>query len=106
LNDANMPPQLALAFVDVDLANSARDCFVALWPRLSEAGVFATHDAAYIKVLQQFYDPELWTQTFKSIPPILFGAGFGLCNGAPHLGYMVKGQSLSAGYLKSLTIDK
>ncbi len=59
-----------------------------------------------IKVLQELYRPDLWRNTFKSIPPILFGAGYGLCDSSPHLGYMVKGDGLTAEYLKSLTIDK
>lgn len=79
---------------------------MALWPRLSEKGVYVTHDTAYIKVLQELYDPGLWRDTFRTIPPILFGAGYGLCNDSPHIGYMVKGESLSPDYLKSLTIDK
>ena len=106
LTDENLPRRVALAFADVDLANSARECVVAIWPRLSEKGVYVTHDTAYIKVLQELYRPELWRNTFKSIPPILFGAGYGLCDSSPHLGYMVKGDELTAEYLKSLTIDK
>jgi O-methyltransferase len=106
LTPENLPKRIAFAFVDVDLANSARDCFVAIWPGLSERGVYVTHDTAYIKVLQELYSPELWRNTFRSIPPILFGAGYGLCNSSPHLGYMVKGEHLSAEYLKSLTIDR
>lgn len=104
MTNENLPEQIAFAFVDVDLANSARDCFTAIWPRLSENGIFVTHDTAYIKVLQQFYDREIW-KAFGEIPPILFGAGFGLCNESPHIGYMVK-ESQSPDYLKSLTIDK
>jgi O-methyltransferase len=102
----NLPDRLSFAFVDVDLTNSARDCFTAIWPRLSEGGIFVTHDTAYIKVLQEFYSPKLWRDEFKAMPPILFGAGFGLCNDSPHMGYMVKGESLSPEYLKKLTIDK
>lgn len=106
LTNENLPERIAFAFADVDLANSARDCFVAVWPRLSEKGIYVSHDTAYIKVLQELYNPELWREEFKSIPPILFGAGYGLCNESPHLGYMVKGDSLTPDYLKSLTIDK
>ncbi len=105
LTDENLPENVAFAFADVDIASSARDCFVALWPRLSNQGVYVTHDTAYIKVLQEFFNPDLWLSQFKTIPPIMFGAGYGLCNGSPHLGYMVKG-TVSAEYLKSLTIDK
>lgn len=106
LTDENLPGQIAFAFADVDLANSARDCFASLWPRLSDGGIFVTHDTAYIKVLQELYNPELWSKQLHAIPPILFGAGFGLCNESPHMGYMVKGNFLSPEYLKKLTIDK
>lgn len=106
LTNDNLPENVSFAFADVDLANSARDCFTAIWPLLSVRGIYVTHDTAYIKVLQELYNPELWKKQLKSIPPILFGAGYGLCNDSPHIGYMVKGESLSSEYLKSLTIDK
>jgi O-methyltransferase len=100
-----LPNPIGFAFADVDLANSARDCFVSIWPCLSEQGIYVTHDTAYIKVLQEIYNRELW-RTFDSLPPILFGAGYGLSNESPHLGYMVKGENLSADYLKALSINK
>jgi predicted O-methyltransferase YrrM len=106
LTDENLPEKIAFVFTDVDIPSSSFDCFIALWPRLREFGVYATHDAAYIKVLQKFYDSEIWTNQFKATPPILFGAGFGICNDSPHLGYMAKGNRLSPEYLKSLTLDK
>jgi len=106
LTNDNLPMQILLAFVDVDLADSARDCFVAIWPRVSEKGIYVTHDAAYIKVLQELYKPQLWRDTLKATPPILFGSGYGLCNESPHMGYMVKGEDLSVDYLKNLTVDK
>jgi O-methyltransferase len=106
LTDQNLPAQIAFAFVDVDLASSARECFVALWPCLPERGVFVTHDTAYLKVLQEFYNWDLWQNRFKEMPPILFGAGYGICNDSPHLGYMVKGERLPIEYLKGLTLDK
>jgi O-methyltransferase len=106
LTKQNLPGQVAFAFADVDLASSARDCFVAIWPLVASGGIYVTHDTAYIKVLLELYNPELWREQLKSIPPILFGAGYGLCNDSPHIGYMVKGESLNSEYLKSLTIDK
>jgi O-methyltransferase len=106
LSDANLPRSIGFVFTDVDVPSSSFDCFVALWPRLMELGIYATHDAAYIKVLQNFYDNDVWTNQFRAIPPILFGAGYGICNDSPHLGYMVKGDALSPEYLKSLTVDK
>jgi len=106
LVDANLPKQISFAFADVDLATSARDCFVALWPRVSDGGIYVTHDTAYIKVLQELYSPDLWRHKFMSTPPILFGAGYGLSDSSPHLGYMVKGDGLSSEYLKSLTVAR
>jgi len=106
LTNDNLPKQVSFSFIDVDLANSARDCFISIWPLISNYDIYVTHDTAYIKVLQEMYNPKLWKEQFKSIPPILFGAGYGLCNDSPHIGYMVKGDSLSSEYLKSLTIDK
>lgn len=102
----NLPERVSFVFTDVDLANSARNCFIAIWPLLSNCGIYVTHDTAYIKVLLELYNAKLWKDQFKSIPPILFGAGYGLCNDSPHIGYMVKGECLSSEYLKNLTIDK
>ena len=106
MTEANLPARVAFAFADVDLASSAQGCLARIWPRLSDQGVYVTHDTSYIKVLQALFDRRLWTETLHSMPPILFGAGYGLCNASPHIGYMVKGDALSPGYLKTLTIDK
>jgi O-methyltransferase len=106
LTGANLPETVAAAFVDVDLNTSARDCLVALWPRLANGGIFFSHDTAFITVLQHLHDEKLWRDELKSFPPIFFGAGFGVCDLAPHLGYMVKGADVSAAYLKNLTLDK
>src|SRR5581483_11105357 len=48
--EAELPPQIAFAFTDVDLSSSARECLLRIWPRLSEGGAFFSHDIAYIKV--------------------------------------------------------
>jgi O-methyltransferase len=101
----NVPPQIALAFTDVDLPTSARECLVHIWPRLSEGGAFFSHDIAYVKVLQTFTDELLWKEIFNEPPPIFFGAGYGMCDSSPHLGFAVKGH-VTADYLKSLTYDK
>ena len=106
LTNSNLPPKISFVFTDVDIPSSARSCFVATWPRLSTYGIYVTHDAAYIKVLQALYCRELWTEQFKEMPPIIFGAGYGICNDSPHLGYMVKGNDLAPEYLKNLTLDK
>lgn len=105
LNETNLPGHIAFAFTDVDLANSARDCFLSLWPRLAENGIYVTHDTAYIKVLQEICNLDYW-RNLDCPPTILFGAGYGLSNESPHLGYMVKGENVSSDYLKALTMNK
>jgi O-methyltransferase len=106
LTSANLPETVAAAFVDVDLHSSAVDCLLGLWPRLANGGIFYSHDTAFITVLQHLLNEDLWRNKLKSFPPIFFGAGFGVCDQAPHLGYMVKGADVSAAYLKNLTLDK
>lgn len=106
LIDSNLPDKISLAFVDVDVASSAKDCITGLWPKIDNMGIFVTHDTAYIKVLKEFYNPELWNTRFKSFPPIIYGGGYGLCNSSPHMGYMVKGMNLNEDYLKAITLNK
>lgn len=103
LVDENLPETIAFVFTDVDLATSAADCLRALWPRLADGAVYFSHDVGFVKVLQTLYDPELWRDVLKSSPPILYGAGFGICDGSPHLGYFIKGPC-SQEYMKALTI--
>lgn len=106
LSPQNLPDRIAAAFTDVDMQSSARDCLVGIWPQLSDKGIFFSHDVAFITVLQELLDEELWKSELKSFPPIFFGAGFGVCDRSPHLGYMVKGVNVSAQYLKRLTLEK
>ena len=105
LTAAHLPDRIGMAFTDVDIASSARDCIVALWPRLQPGSVYASHDVAYIKVMQTLHDEALWTTVLKDFPPVFFGAGFGLGDLAPHLGYAVKGP-VSAEYINGLTLEK
>lgn len=110
LSDTLMPPQLpdriSLAFTDVDTPAAVHTCLTRIWPHLSPEGVYASHDVALIKSLQVLLSETVWRDEIGAFPPILFGAGFGLCDSAPHMGYFAKGENLSAAYLKSLTIDK
>lgn len=105
LKPENLPHKIAVAFADVDIPSSARECLLALWPRLDAGGVYFTHDVAYLKVIQALTDHDLWARIFREPVPPLFGAGFGLGDGSPHLGYFVKGP-VTAAYLKSLTLAK
>lgn len=105
LTGPNVPQSIALAFTDVDIASSARDCLLGLWPSLAAGGAFFTHDVAYIKVMQELTNPVVWDEEFHEPVPILFGAGYGLCDSSPHLGFMIKGAQ-SADYIKGLLLEK
>lgn len=105
LTPENLPEKIALAFTDVDIPKSARECIRAVWPRLAVGGMYFSHDVAYVKVLQSLLDEELWRKELGEFPPILFGAGYGLSDSSPHLGFMVK-QAPSAEYIKALTMEK
>ncbi|HWP59922.1 MAG TPA: TylF/MycF/NovP-related O-methyltransferase [Candidatus Acidoferrales bacterium] len=98
----NLPEKIALAFTDVDLPSSAKECLIHIWPRLSEGGVFFSHDIAYIKVLQNFFDDRLWRDVFQEPQPVFWGAGYGMGDSSPHLGFAVKGR-VTAEYIKNLT---
>jgi len=106
LKEENLPQRVCFAFTDVDIASSAKVCLRAIWPLISVNGVYFSHDVAYIKVLQAILDEKVWRDVLKEFPPILFGAGYGLGDSSSHLGFMVKGQSVTAEYVKSLAIQK
>lgn len=106
LKEENLPDKISFAFTDVDIASSARECLVAIWPLMSVGGVYFSHDVAYIKVLQAILNENLWRDVFNEFPPILFGAGYGMRDSSCHLGFMVKGKSVTADYINSLTIEK
>ena len=96
----------ALAFVDVDLVSSVRDCLIGLWPQIAEGGVLFSHDVTFLKVLRLFSDVDFWRKELGTSPPILFGAGFGICDDSPHLGFCVKGREGDAEYVSSLILYK
>ena len=105
LRPENLPESICLAFTDVVLASSVKQCLRALWPRLATGAVYFSRDVALTKALQALYEPQLW-QGLDAFPPVVFGGGYGLNDGSPHLGYMVKGADISAEYLDSLRIYK
>ncbi|MGH3626093.1 MAG: TylF/MycF/NovP-related O-methyltransferase [Sciscionella sp.] len=103
---SNLPDHIALAFTDVDTPTAVRTCLTRIWPYLSSGGIYASHDVALIKSLQVLLSQEVWSDEIGEFPPILFGAGFGVCDSAPHMGYFVKGNAIAVEYLKSLTLNK
>jgi predicted O-methyltransferase YrrM len=102
---SGLPDRVAFAFTDVDLSSSARECLIHVWPRLAEGGVYFSHDVAFVKVLLALNDEQLWRDILREHPPVFFGAGFGMSDSSPHLGFAVKGRP-SAQYIKGLTYRK
>ena len=86
-----------MAFTDVDLPSSARQCLENIWPRLSERGAYFSHDVGFIKVLQELTGEALWRDVLHEPVPIIYGAGYGLGDTSRMLGFMVKGRDLSGG---------
>ena len=103
--NSSLPERIAFAFTDVDLPSSARECLLHIWPRLVDGGVFFSHDVAFVKVLLTLNEERLWKDILHEHPPVFFGAGFGMTDSSPHLGFAVKGHP-SAEYIKSLTYMK
>ena len=85
--------QPCLAFMDVDLIESARTCLRNLWPRLQAGARFYTHEATAMTFLRGLLDPTWWTQTLRQHPPILLGAGFGFGPHAKNLAYFDRGEA-------------
>ena len=106
LKPENLPGKIAFVLTDVDVPSSVKQCLVSLWPLMSEKGAYFSHDIAFIKALQVLTDEYLWAEVLREPRPILFGAGFGLCDASPHLGFLVKGTQVAPEYMKSLTISK
>jgi O-methyltransferase len=105
LSSENVPSRIAFAFTDVDIPSSARHCLVGLWPRMADGGIYFSHDVAFIKVLETLTDEQIWRDVFREPIPIIFGAGWGLGDASPSLGFFVKGRP-TAEYIKGLTLEK
>jgi O-methyltransferase len=69
---------IALAFCDVDLADSLRTCLRWLWPRLVDGGVLFTHEAIQREIFSVFNDHEWWYGELNCAPPGLVGGGSGI----------------------------
>ena len=95
LKSENLPARVALAFTDVDLPSSARECLLGIWPRLAERSVYFSHDVAFIKVLKELNDELIWREVLREPVPIMYGAGYGLGDTSRMLGFMVKGRDVS-----------
>jgi hypothetical protein len=86
----NLKDPIMLAFMDVDLISSTRDCLKHIWPLLVESGEIITDDAGDLDVVKIFFDDPWWVQNLKTISPGFVGSGSGLPPCYPSLGYTKK----------------
>jgi O-methyltransferase len=80
----------AMAFMDVDLISSARDCLRHLWPRMLNGARYYTHEAGVATFLEGILDGRWWHETLGACAPPLIGAGYGHGPEAKHLAYFTK----------------
>jgi O-methyltransferase len=69
---------IALAFLDVDLVSSTRECLQYIWPRLVEGSAVYTDDAGDLDVVRVFFDDGWWKATLGCASPGYVGSGCGL----------------------------
>jgi hypothetical protein len=78
------------AFIDVDLASSARTCVQYLWPNLSRGGRLFFHDVSKVGFCRRLTDADWWREVMGEPAPLLWGAGYGCADMAPDVGYFEK----------------
>ena len=61
--------KVVMAFIDVDLASSTKDCLLSIWPKLIEEGVIFSHDAHFEQVDHLLNSVEFWKSNFNELPP-------------------------------------
>lgn len=64
--------KIALAYLDVDLAESTRTCLKYLYPLLQEGGVIVSQDGDFPMVIEVFKDEDFWRNEAgcSRIPPM------------------------------------
>lgn len=69
---------MVFAFLDVDLAQSTRDCLRYIWPLLADGGYVFSDDAGDLDVVRVFFDEPWWRETLGCSAPGFVGSGCGL----------------------------
>jgi len=85
-----------LAFLDVNLVASMKDCLRWLWPLLAQEGVIYTNDAVHMDIVRLCFDEIWWQDVLQEPAPGLVGSGCGLPLGprGSSLGYIRKSWQL------------
>ena len=78
------------AFIDVDLASSARSCVQYLWPNLAPGGRLFFHDVTKVGFCRAITDATWWREVLGQPTPLLWGAGYGCSDMAPDVGFFEK----------------
>jgi len=88
----NFKRPIALAFLDVDLESSIKDCIKAIWPTLANGGYVYTDDSCDMEVVKVWFDNQWWRKELQEPAPGYVGSGCGLPIDISHsgLGYTQK----------------
>ncbi len=66
---------IAVAYIDVDLASSTRDCLKYLYPRMVANGILFSQDGHLPLVLDVFKDNDFWEREVGAKRPEILGFG-------------------------------
>ena len=79
-------------FMDVDLAQSTKDCILYLWPFVNNEKYIFTDDACDIDVVSIWFDNEWWMKNLNCKAPGYVGSGCGIPIAGKYssLGYSIK----------------
>ena len=66
---------VAVAFIDVDLADSTRSCLRYLYPLLMPGGIIFSHDGHLPLCIEVLSDRSLWAELTEDLPPKIKGLG-------------------------------
>jgi O-methyltransferase len=67
--------QVAVAFIDVDLAASTRTCLQYLYPLLAPGGSIFSHDGHLPLCVEAMNDDEFWVRVVGCPKPTISGLG-------------------------------
>ena len=67
-----------LAFLDVDLVSSMKDCIQHIWPLLADGSFVFTDDSLDMEVMRVWFEDGWWQQTLGERSPGYVGSGCGL----------------------------
>jgi hypothetical protein len=79
--DKTMPgfnEPVVMAFLDVDLIDSAKPCLEGLWPNLRPGCRIYTHEARNLALVSVYFDQAWWREALHEDAPGFVGSGVGL----------------------------